>query len=434
MPEYRFSGDIENNTLSSARTAELTAEDVIPSYPIVVMSAWARLYVSTTERPYTYNYHVEITGGYTGDLEYRFDHTDDPRYVNVPITVNPEDPLFPLRTISSITVSETGGHGSSTRIRGTVRVFVEYATVGSPSAPNTIRLNGQTALNLEATYPAQLTWAAGRVGSHDEFKRYEVLRYDPTEGTYTTLGSTTDLEYEITAPNEDGSSYYYYVRIVTLYHAARSSEFASIYTYIPLDPPTALNAGDNPVYGPRPTLLLQLGRGPTGALLTVVADGWTASRRAYPGQKVYLRKNTAYTADTEDTVTVTVTDELVRTATVDIDVSYAAPVYTQPTISAGDTVVKAADITELQEIYNDLRQSYGLEAVEFTPCVAGETSLTLWETHISELHDTVRDIQAVINAWDPSSVTWAVILPPLILTYGPSAAAINQLRDLATIL
>ena len=435
MPTLRYKGDYGTSvTLSNARTAALTAEDVIPSYQITVLSAYARIYVSTTARPYTYKYHVAIDGGYTGDLDYNFANVDEPVYVNVPIDVNERDASFPIKTISTITVTETGGHGSSTRIRGTVRVFVEYAYVSSPRLPNDIRINGATSNNVQAGTNATLTWNAGQIGSYDTFLTYTVSRYDRQTDTWTTIGSTTSLSMTITAPYTDSCLYDYYVTMATVYYNSRSSAYAEIYTFIPLTVPTFLNGDNNPVYNPRPMLLVTMGDGPNDEYLTLVASGWTPSRKAYPGEKVYLKRDSSYQAATTESVTVTETDERVRSIDETVSVAYSPPVYTTTEIVAGGTIVKAADITELQEYLADIRESYGMAAFTFTSCVAGVTSLTLWQTHISEIQTCIRQIQTFVNAWDPASVSYALILPTMLTTFGPSAAVINQLRQIITML
>lgn len=433
MPSLTYRGDYGSSmNMTSPRTASLAIDGALPSVPIRVTSAKARIYVSTTNRTRTYKYHVEIDGGYYGDLSYNFASVDNPVYVDVPIVVESLDYDFPCKSISTITCSETGGNGSSTRIRGLVRVIVSYVEVYAPTPPTNLRLNGETAINLEAGTTATLTWDAASIGQYDTFGAYRVRYYDVENQTWTTVGNTQGLSYTITAPYTDSKSYYYYVEILTLEYTRQSATYASIYTFIQLTAPEIRGGGEDPVYNPRPMLLVTLGEGPIGEYLTIVSNGWTASRRAFPGDQVYLRRNTAYPAATSETVSLTVTDERMRSVSMNYTVNYAPPVYTNPRITAGDTIVKAADITELQAAMNAIRTAYGMEEYDFTPCVAGVTSLTLWPTHIAELQDCARQIQAAVNAWDTQSPTWAVILPSMITTLGPSADVMNQLRRIVT--
>lgn len=181
-------------------------------------------------------------------------------------------------------------------------------------------------------------------------------------------------------------------------------------------------------------LLVELGEGPQEEYLTLIANGWSPSRRAYPHEHVYLRRDAAYQADTAETVTVTETDERMRSVTTTVTVDYAAPVYTTPSIVKGETIVHAADITELQLILADIRYAYGMSEYMFSVARAGETSLNMWTTHIAEIQQCIRQIQAYINGWDTSSPTSAIILPTMLTASGPSADVMNQLRQIVTML
>lgn len=435
MPTLEYRGDYgSTKTLGTARTTSLTLQGTAPSGAILVQSAYARIYVDTTARPNTYIFNVTIDDGYTGVMSYQFAHTDEVVYVNVPISVEALDPFFPCKTISTITVQDTSGHGGSVRIRGTVRVYVEYVTVGSPSLPSNVRINGTTAINLEAGKTATLTWNAGSPGAYDTFSTYRVRMYDVEAQTYTQVGMTRELSMEITAPYTDSKSYYFYVDIICLWNSANSNSYVSIYTFIQLTEPTIYGAGENDVYNPRPMLLVTLGDGPREEYLTLVSTGWTPSRRGYPGDHIYLRKNSSYTGSAAETVTITETDERMRSVQTALAVHYAAPIYTNPEIIAGTTIVKAADITDLQTYLSDIRRAYNMEEFTFTPCVPQKTSLTLWPTHIAELQACIREIQSYINSWDTESPTYAIILPTMITATGPSAAVMQQLRQIVTML
>lgn len=435
MPTLEYRGDYGTSvTLASARTASLTLNGTAPQNPILVSSAYARIYVSTAAKAYTFQYHIETNSGYYGDKSYKFANNDDPQYIDVPISVTALDPSFPCKTINTITVSETGGHGSSTRIRGLVRIFVEYVIVGAPTTPTNLRIDGETAINLEAEHTATLTWNAAQLGAYDSSLTYRIRRYSVETGTYTVLGYTSNTYYEITAPNDDSKSYYYYVDSYTLYYLITSNLYASIYTFIQITVPTIYGGGMNPVYNPRPMFLLTLGNGPSDGLLALVANGWTASRQGYPGDKVYLMRNSTYQQATTDSVTITETDQLMRSVDKTLAVEYAPPAYTNETVEAGTTIVKAADITELQTALANIRTAYGMSAYTFTACVAGVTQLTLWATHIAEIQACINEIKNYINAWDTASTTFHVILPTMLTAPGPSADVLNQLRQIVTML
>ena len=435
MPTLEYRGDYGASvTLASERTASLTLNGSLPSGPILVSSAYARIYVSTTAKAYTFQYHIVTNSSYYGDKSYKFANNDDPQYIDVPITVTALDPSFPCKTINTITVSETGGHGGNTRIRGLVRIFVDYVEVGAPTLPTNIRVNGETAINLEAETNATLTWTAGALGAYDSALSYRVRRYNVATSTWDIIGITSNTYMTITAPNTDSKSYYFYVDILTLYYTRTSTTYASIYTFIQLTVPTINGGGTNPVYNPRPMFLVTLGNGPSDGLLALVANGWTASRQGYPGDKIYLMRNSTYQQATSDSVTMTETDQLMRSIDKTLAVNYAPLTYTNATVEAGTTIVKAADITELQTALANIRAAYGMSAYTFTACVAGVTSLTLWATHIAEIQACINEIKNYINAWDTVSTTFHVILPTMLTAPGPSADVLNQLRQIVTML
>ena len=435
MPTLTYQGNYGSvKYLNTPQTTSLSLVGTMPEGPILVSSAKAIIYVDTMARPYTYEFHVEIDDGYTGDLTYRFAHTDEVYYVNVPLDVTALDPEFPIKSISTITVVDNGAHSDRVRIRGRVQVVIQYVEVMPPTTPTNIRINGATAINLEAAKTATLTWTAGALGSYDTNLAYKIKRYDVENDSWDELATTTDLAYTLTAPYTDSKSYYYYVSSYTDNYDNLSEGFASIFTFIQLTVPTILGGGENPVYNPRPMFLVTLGDGPLEEYLTLIADGWTPSRRGYPGDKIYLKRNRSYSAATSDSITITETDERMRSVQDTLAVNYAPPDYTTSEIIAGTTIVNAADITELQTILNDIRTAYGMTEFTFTPCIAGVTSLTLWVTHITEIQNCIIEIRNFVNAWDTASPTYAIILPSMIMSTGPSAAVMNQLRTIVTML
>lgn len=90
--------------------------------------------------------------------------------------------------------------------------------------------------------------------------------------------------------------------------------------------------------------------------------------------------------------------------------------YTDSTITAGTTRIKAAHITELQTNVNRLRNSLGLASYSFTSLRAGYTSLAGWSAHVQEL-------RAAIDEMDASHETWLAIP-----ANSPTAAVMLQLR------
>lgn len=88
--------------------------------------------------------------------------------------------------------------------------------------------------------------------------------------------------------------------------------------------------------------------------------------------------------------------------------------FTDPTLTVGETLVKAIHMTELQRHINTLRAFYGLSAYSFsTP-----TNLADWSAQVVELRTALDDIGKTHDAWLTVSEN------------KPSAQVMQQLRDI----
>lgn len=90
--------------------------------------------------------------------------------------------------------------------------------------------------------------------------------------------------------------------------------------------------------------------------------------------------------------------------------------YTDSTITAGATRIKAVHITQIQTNVNRLRQSLGLAAYSFSTLRAGYTSLSQWGAHVAELRAAIDEMTTAHEAW--------VDIP----ANAPTAAVMLQLR------
>lgn len=91
--------------------------------------------------------------------------------------------------------------------------------------------------------------------------------------------------------------------------------------------------------------------------------------------------------------------------------------FTDPSLTAGSTSIKAIHMTELHDRVNTLRVFYGLGNYSFTPIVAGQTSLAGWANHVAEIRDAVDAIGKSHDAW-------------IAITQNtPSVAVMQQLRN-----
>lgn len=75
--------------------------------------------------------------------------------------------------------------------------------------------------------------------------------------------------------------------------------------------------------------------------------------------------------------------------------------YTDPTIVANETKVKAIHMLELQSNINTMRTGRGLSAYTFAEIRAGYTSLAGWNNHIKEMRTAIDAMTTNHEAWLP---------------------------------
>ena len=95
--------------------------------------------------------------------------------------------------------------------------------------------------------------------------------------------------------------------------------------------------------------------------------------------------------------------------------------FTDATLTAGTTPIKALHMQELQARVATLRAFYGLSAYGFTNIVAGQTSLAGWTAHVLEIRAAIDE---VANKAGKTHAAWLAITENK-----PRADVIEQLRN-----
>lgn len=107
--------------------------------------------------------------------------------------------------------------------------------------------------------------------------------------------------------------------------------------------------------------------------------------------------------------------------TIDLEIDYALPQALEPwtdaPLIAGETLVKAVHMTELQTNINRQREALGYPAYRFTTIRAGYTSLADWTANVMELRAAIDQIVFEHEEWLPIPVNC------------PTAIILLQLRD-----
>ncbi len=287
-----------------------------------------------------------------------------------------------------------------------------------------------------------LSWSGAQGGTNTSVASYEVWRSTTADGTYTLLEAVSGTSLTVTAHTTQGSSYFYKVKSVSSpagYTSALSSVYVELVTNTYPDAPT-VNAptGSKTTYNPRPRLLVTVGNDPNHVTQTISAVGYDVSNSGalVIGKKVVLRKREALAAAGSQSASVISTDSLGgASSAATVVYSYAVKSYTDADLIAGSTAVKAAHITELRAVLDDICDYYGIARTVWAQSVAANvTSLLGWVSHVTEIQNTITRIAAYINDWDAETSSLNVTLPVFLTATSPTASVITQLREIVKLL
>ena len=85
--------------------------------------------------------------------------------------------------------------------------------------------------------------------------------------------------------------------------------------------------------------------------------------------------------------------------------------FTDSTLTAGTSPVKALHMTELQDRVNTLRTFYGLSAYSFTTITAGTTGLSGWTAHVNQIRTAIEDICTASGKTHETWISFSVNCP-----------------------
>lgn len=351
-------------------------------------------------------------------------------------------------TSGSATVAAPTASGSSYYYKvltvGTVSGYnsgqsTAYATLTclctAASAPTSVTLNASL---LNAGTGATLSWSGAAAGTNNAITGYTVYRATAAAGTYEQIGTATGTSFAVTASTTQGASFYYKVLTrgtVSGFDSGLSSAYASLKTNTaPAAPTISVPVSGKTCYNPQPRILATVGTDADGHTQTLTLSGYSPSSTGSlaAGRKVVFRRSAALTASGAQSVTLTAADPLGASGSATRSFSYAIPAYTDATLTAGTTPIRAAHINELRTQVNEVRAYYGLAAYAWAATVAaGVTSLAGWKNHVLELRNAIDQVVTLVNGWDTSSTTQNIALPAWIdiPTNKPTVAVVKQLRD-----
>ena len=333
---------------------------------------------------------------------------------------------YKVYTIGSVSGYNSGASGYATL------TTLSYTACTAPSSVTV------SSSSVEVGETVTLSWSGAAAGTNNAIVGYHVYRAASATGTYemltsvetnATYGSTT-----VTAPTTQGSSYYYKVYTigaVSGYHSGESS-IVAISTIVHTDciaPDTCLL--DCCISHENVTLYWGNGSSGTNNNMT----GYEVQRcESYDGST--WSDWTTLTTQTDVTLTVDppavygnyywyrvrtkgeVTDSPWRNCSHTLRRDHEPiAAWTDESLVAGETMIKAIHMTEMQHAINVLLDFYGLGAQEMTSILSGETSLGGWTNHMTEIRNAVDLLSTEHEAWEEITVNC------------PKAATMQQLRD-----
>lgn len=351
-------------------------------------------------------------------------------------------------TSGSATVAAPASSGSSYYYKvltiGTVSGYnsgqsTAYATLSclctAAAAPTSVTLNASL---LNAGTGATLSWSGAAAGTNNAITGYAIHRATAAAGTYEQIGTASGTSFAVTASTTQGASFYYKVLTrgtVSGFDSGLSSAYASLKTNTaPAAPTVSAPVSGKTCYNSQPRILATVGTDADSHTQTLTLSGYSVSSTGSlaAGRKVVFRRSAALTAAGAQSVTLTAADTLGASGSATRSFSYAIPAYTDATLTAGATTIRAAHINELRTQVNEVRAYYSLAAYSWAATVAADvTSLAGWKSHVLELRAAIDQVVALVNGWDTASASQNIALPAWIdiPANKPTVAVMKQLRE-----
>ena len=314
----------------------------------------------------------------------------------------------------------------TTSYMGDFAITVEYDTYSKCGKPSNLALASDTSTGDTV----ELSWNAGTDGTDNAISYYQIARKESTDGV--TWGSRSTwksnagkvTKYQVPPPSTPGNYYKYSVRAVGVAGTSYASDWAECSTAL-RNPPIAVCAAPSGLVlsaaattGASVTLTWEAGGGGTHNALThyQIAREESVDGITFGIREIYIAdagKVTSYNVPPPVSFghhyrysvrAVGAAGESYASAWVECSQTLEKlrpdmSTYTDATIEAGETHIKAAHITELQTNVNLLREAVGLALYSFTEIRAGYTSLAGWSAHVAELREALDDITTDHEKW-----------------------------------
>lgn len=331
--------------------------------------------------------------------------------------------------------------GARSNSASSVYVSVTSKIYTACSAPTAVSLS---AALVNAGAAVTLSWSGAGAGTNNPVSGYGIYRATSAGGTYSLLGTTASSSYSVMAHNTEGSSYYYKVTASGTksgFDSGLSNAYATLKTNSsPAVPAIAAPVTGKTTFNSRPRILVMVGQDADGHAQTLTLSGYSASSidSLAPGRKIVMRRTAALTDAGVQNISITATDTLgAASGVASRSFSYTAASWTDISLVANTTPIKAMHMQELRNAVDQMLTYYGLSVYPWAESLAGGmTSLAGWTSHVLEIRTAIEQVAALVNGWDTQSYTHNITLPAWIPipVNKPTAAVMAQLREAVLLL
>lgn len=333
-----------------------------------------------------------------------------------------------------------------------VSITVDYAIPEENVAPSTVTINGSAGTVETSASTAVLAWSGAKAGANNKISGYYVSVFDSTDNgaswklmdeDYTVTTSATSGSVTVNLPAV-GTRRKFKVSTLSVYGTPYAS-FDATESPVVIRKPSTTACGAPTACAVNDTLS-------TGNVTLSWSGASAGTGNAITGYEVQRAESTnGSTWGSWSTLTTTTATSLsvappstagnyykyrVRTMGAAGSSYYSgwkestntlrrdhAPLagFTDATLAAGTTPIKALHMQELQARVATLRAFYGLSAYSFTKIIAGQTSLAGWTAHVLEIRAALDE---VANKAGKTHAAWLTITENK-----PRADVMQQLRN-----
>lgn len=431
MPSRTYRGTFGGWPGSDGLIAELTSDYAVPSNAVITNVAYSLIITAggfSSSNEWVLNElavggHGGTPSAYSSETMYDDKHTFSGNMNFLSSDVS----KFSSNIITVYAAAYTT-HSSTSYLRD-VEITVYYAFPDNCTEPSRVTINNSTSALTTADSTATLAWSGAQAGSNNSIRGYLINYQDSADGStwgeLQTVGevatTATSGSVKVSLPTVGKRRKFFVTTCSALgstYDSMGSAESPVVTRKAPIG---ACGAPSN--------VALSASTSMGSNVMISWKAGTAGNDNAVTGYEVQRRESSngstwgswsAYTTTTGTSLSVappaaydsyfqyrvrtmgaagsSYYSGWVTSGTLQ-KVSPSLTTYTDPTIVANETKVKAVHMLELQNNINILRGGIGLSAYTFTNIQAGYTSLAGWNSHIKEMRTAIDGITTNHEAW-----------------------------------